>query len=56
MQYFTIKYEFKHPSMGFQNSVTVEAESYEKAVMAAKDKVMDVYGGIWGNLKKFTFK
>lgn len=40
--------------MGFQNSVTVKAQTLEQAIDSAKEQVTEVYGA--DMLKKFSFK
>jgi hypothetical protein len=54
IQSFTIVYQYNHRSMGFQNSITVNAIDKEKAMEQAKKEVSMCYGS--DMLKKFSFK
>ncbi len=53
MKKITVVYEFKHSKMGFQNSITVDANDNESAIEKAKEAVSEVYGS--DMLKKFSF-
>lgn len=54
MQNITVIYSFKHPNMGFQNSVTVQAIDNIQALEKAKEAVSETYGSKM--LKRFSFK
>jgi len=54
LQKFTITYTFKHSSMGFNNSITVEALNKDQAIEKAKHEVQMCYGS--SMIKKFSFK
>jgi len=51
---YTIIYSFNDSKMGFNNSVTVQAQNYEQAIEKAKQEIASCYGA--NMLKKFTFK
>lgn len=52
--FYTVVYQFRHSSMGFQNSITVEALNAEEATNKATIAVSECYGSKM--LKRFTFK
>lgn len=54
MKKYTVIYEFNHPKMGFQNSITLDANSPNEAIEKAKEEVSTTYGPKM--LKRFSFK
>ncbi len=51
---YRIIYTFRNAKFGFNNSVTVMAQSIDEAINKAKNEVSGVYGS--GLLKRFDFK
>jgi len=54
MKKFTIIYTFKDSRMGFNNSITMEAQNQDQAIEKAKKEVAQCYGSQM--FKKFSFK
>ena len=52
--FYTVVYQFRHSSMGFQNSITVEALNAKEATIKASAAVAECYGSKM--LKRFSFK
>jgi hypothetical protein len=54
MKQYRIIYSFNHRTMGFNNSITVNAENVDKALKEAERKVAQTFGA--GQMKWFSFK
>lgn len=53
MKKYKIIYTFNHPKMGFQNSITVIAQSVDEAIERARCAVRETYREM---SNKFSFK
>jgi uncharacterized 2Fe-2S/4Fe-4S cluster protein (DUF4445 family) len=56
MKEYKVIYQFSHSTCGFQNQITVTAETDINALAKAKAQVLADYRVITRDVKKWTFK